>query len=172
MGPPFWLDEYNNFHEPYDLACLLRHFWAEPLAEERTPRVVRTTLLGNWMAMREHLHGGPCGAKHPLLSLSLPELRDAWGPSLRVVWAQRSLEDSIDSLRRRNWFGEHTEGLQRRLWKALRREITGASLPHLPVDYTTMRRQPEETVDRLVDALGLEVDKERRRAAIDWVEPF
>jgi hypothetical protein len=72
------------------------------------------------------------GLKHPLLSLSAPDVLAAWGNETTFVGAHRPLAESIAGLNRRGWF-DATPGaldgvdanklradLQTKLWRSLR----------------------------------------------------
>ncbi len=123
MGPPFWFNSDDaskgNFYEPWDLACQLRYWWNEPDIRENTDRATRIACLANWLRMRQCLHKGVVGAKHPLLCLCGDDLLTAWGADTIFLRSWRPLNESIERLRARNWFSHREDQLQRRLWNAL-----------------------------------------------------
>ena len=141
---PYWYNPNdnakNNYYEPWDLGCQLRYWWNEPAIRENTDREIRIACLSNWLRMRQCLHQGVVGAKHPLLCLCGEDLLTAWGADTLFLWACRPLEESIARLKARNWFFPYEDQLQRTLWQAL--EQFRARQPHLTVEYHRLRSDP------------------------------
>ena len=167
MGSPFWHD-HENFYEPYDLSCVLRHFWNEPHCNRHTRQDIRVDFLRNWIIGREALGSSHCGAKHPLLCLSLADLQSAWGNETLFVWSYRELEESIVGLRKRGWFGDKTEFIQKKLWTTLH-EFDFANVNTLKIEYSSVLQDPSREIDRIIDACGLPVNGDSRSKAIEWV---
>lgn len=144
MGAPFWYssDERarNNYYEPWDLACQLRFWWSEPGIRENTHRQIRISCLAHWVRLRQCFYQSAVGAKHPLLCLCGDDLVTAWGADTIFLRSCRPVEESIERLRARNWFPQHGEALQRRLWQAL--EEFCSRQPHFPVAYRQLRSEP------------------------------
>lgn len=141
MGAPFWGNSDDNspqnYYEPRDLSRHLRSWWNEPQLQETVDRSSRIAYLTNWIRLRELMHPGPVGAKHPLLSLCADDLVTAWGAGTVFLRACRPLDESIKRLKVRNWFPNHEEWLQRQLWQALER-FCDRQL-HLSVEYRRLR---------------------------------
>ena len=167
MGSPYWHDN-ENFYEPYDLSCILREFWNQPNCVESTRRDIRLAVYRNWIMGREALGRNCCGAKHPLLSLSLGDLQEAWGKNTLFVWSYRPLDESIRGLRKRGWFGEKTETLQETLWNSLT-AFASTKQNMLKIDYNSMLENSSSEIDRIIEACGLTVNEAVRENAINSV---
>ncbi|WP_372726373.1 hypothetical protein [Novipirellula sp.] len=169
MGAPYW-HENECFYEPYDLSCILRHFWPEPDCQSQAHERIRVEVFRNWILGRESLGSSPCGAKHPLFCLSLADLRKAWGEQTVFVWIQREREASIAGLRKRNWFGEMTEPIQNKLWNAVH-DFNFENANVLKLQYDAILQDPSREIDRIISTLKLDVKADSRRQAIAWVQP-
>jgi len=173
LGPPFWGHRPGRpstlWYEADDLARELRRWWAEPLLEEQVTAQERTSYLADWMARHEAASPASCGAKHPLLSLCGPELRAAWGPATRFLWARRPLADSIAGLARRNWFPGRETAMQHQLWDGIEAFIaSGAEV--VAIDWATVRRDPAATARELAGLAGLAPSAEQLADAAAWVQ--
>jgi hypothetical protein len=171
MGAPYWQNSSNNFYEPYDLSCSLRHFWREPYGDERTPDTTRIEILRNWVLMREALGNSNIGAKHPLLSLSLKDMLTAWGEETKFIWCYRSLDESISQLKQRKWFGSRTKQLQKKLWESLESFNSDHPLKFKKIEFHEMRREREKTVNDVVNFLGISPQSFQIANAITWIRP-
>lgn len=153
MGPPYWYnsdeDAKDNYYEPWDLGCQLRYWWNEPLLRENTDGRIRIACLANWLRMRQAIHPGVVGAKHPLLCLCGEELVTAWGQNTIFLRTWRPLEESIARLKARNWFSPHEDRLQRILWQAL--EQFCARRLHFTVEYPHWRTEPAVVLREIAD---------------------
>ncbi|MGE5095194.1 MAG: hypothetical protein ACM3SO_08640 [Betaproteobacteria bacterium] len=163
MAPPFWEvsdeDADNNFYEPYALSWHLRAWWDEPRIVERVPRDVRVDYLRQWAVLQETLSSSrPIGAKHPLLCLCAEDLLEAWGPDTRFLWSWRPLEESIAGLRRRDWFGEDTAALQRKLWDALQRFDEAHPGRLFKLDWNEAKARPDWAAEQLASFAGIAAD--------------
>jgi hypothetical protein len=170
MGSPFWINEQDNYYEPYDLSCLIRHFWSEPYAIENTPEPIRIQILQNWVVMREALGYQNIGAKHPLLALSLNDLLQAWGSKTKFVWSYRPLRESIAKLQKRGWFGDKAEYIQQQLWRALQVFHSEHKQRCLVIDYRELRTNRTHTIHELVRYLEISPSQSQLLEAINWVE--
>jgi hypothetical protein len=170
MGSPFWRNEKNNHYEPYDLSCLLRHFWNEPNTRENTPQPIRVEILRRWVIGREVTCPKAVGAKHPLLALSLNDLLQAWGLSTKFIWCYRTLEESIIKLKRRKWFDEKAEYIQRQLWEAIEAFQISHKNGILRLDYHQLRKNRERVIDEITEYLEIEPSAEQRQEALNWVQ--
>lgn len=123
MGRPYWgnsdPNSRDNFYEPYDLSWHLRNWWNEPQIEVRVDAAHRISFLKHWIELQECLGSSAVGAKHPLLSLCIGDLVDAWGVETRIVWSYRTLTESIAGLTKRGWFRGYEQQIQQHLWGAL-----------------------------------------------------
>jgi hypothetical protein len=166
------------------MAKFLRDAWNEPrgIATRLGPQH-RVHRFRRWIEkMENRSRGRPVALKHPLLSLSAPDVLEAWGNETLFVWAYRPLNESIHGLRKRGWFANSSAPLQTKLWRALhdffdcepaeggnpgRRPQTAAAAPaaagvprcraHRPlvVNYADLLVNPEGYVRRLAQGLGL-----------------
>ena len=98
-------------------------------------------------------------AKHPLLSLTLPELEQAWGQDTYLIRLVRPLQDSIDGLKRRNWFRE-PERMQRVLHQASE-DFFSNGRPHLSVDFGNLLADPMREIRKIVEFLNITVPEDR-----------
>lgn len=172
MGAPFFAssddDADNNYYEPRDLSARLRRWWREPEMLAAEPRAARVAYLSAWAERTESLRAGRACAKHPLLSLSAPDLVEAWGSDTAFVWAYRPLEDSVRGLVRRGWFRGHEREAQRALWDALHAfeaehgHVTRIALADVLADRNSV-------VDTLLSVAGVGATPEQREAAIAFV---
>jgi hypothetical protein len=143
--------------------------------------------------------GAPVGLKHPLLSLSAPDVLAAWGTGTVFVWAHRPLAESIERIHRRGWWRrlpnmtdalahEVRADLQTKLWRSLRAffecgpdggDAPGAAAAdaascraHRPllVSHAALLSDPRGEVDRVVRGLGLRPTAEQVEAAVATVK--
>jgi hypothetical protein len=168
MGAPFWMTSEEghpeNFYESWQLSRQVRKWWGEPLAEERFPAADRIQFLQAWANQQEIARPGPLGAKHPLLSLCAADLLAAWGPETYFVRAWRSLEDSVEGLRRRDWFPGHELALQTRLCRELN-EFEHSNPPAVTLDWNRVKSNPSQAAAELASALGLNPTTEQLASA-------
>jgi hypothetical protein len=153
-----------NFYESRQLSTAVRRWWAEPLLRQRVAATERIRFLHSWAITQEFVRPGPLGAKHPLLSLSGPDLIAAWGPDVYFVRVWRSLEDSVDGLRRRGWFPGIEVPLQKRLWIALE-EFERLHQPVVTLDWDRVKSDSAWAARELASALGLKPTDQQFHAA-------
>ena len=167
MGPPFWRNPRDgheeNFYESRQLSHQLRQWWAEPLGIERVSAPYRIGFLKTWAALQEKMSRAPVGAKHPLLSLSAFDLASAWGGGTCFIRAWRSMEESLDGLRRRAWFPGHEIALQKKLWEALESFERGHSVNRF--DWNNVKSDPAQTARDLARAASLSPTGDQLAAA-------
>ncbi|HEY7158747.1 MAG TPA: hypothetical protein VH575_32685 [Gemmataceae bacterium] len=172
MGAPFWFNSDDNsprnFYEPWDLGCMLRYWWNEPAIREMTERATRVACLANWIRLREGVHQGAAGAKHPLLCLCGDDLVEAWGTQTLFVRAYRPLGESIARLRLRRWFAGHEDRLQLNLWDAAENFCTRQ--PHLRVEYHRLKREPAAVLGEVVAYTRLTPTAEQMATAVAFID--
>ena len=177
MGAPFWAadgDMPNNHYEPFDLSCVLRTMWNEwneANAVSRVTDVGRSRILRNWIVGRESA-SPDCshfGAKHPLISLSLNDIVEAWGSETRFIWAYRDLRVSIQGLIEVPWTPgpEKSRREQVRLWTACEMFFHPGRPNTLQLGHDEVRRDPAMAVDCLIAFIEAAVNEEKRQSAID-----
>jgi tetratricopeptide (TPR) repeat protein len=150
MGNSFW----DTHYEEIELSKQLRVWWDEPRLVETVSAASRQQWLQNWVARQETRGASVVGAKHPLLSLCCNDLLKAWGAEqTTIIWIQRALESSIESLQRTRWGWPECDQIQTKLWTSLV-EFDG-EYPILKVDYDLIRDDPELQVRTLVNQLQL-----------------
>ncbi|WP_146393515.1 hypothetical protein [Allorhodopirellula solitaria] len=164
MGVQFW----GNHYEEVRLAERLREFWHEPQLIPTCNRNERVTFLKEWLLDQCGSGRSNVGAKHPLLSLSCPELEEAWGPRTKFIWSWRELDQSIDSIVRARWNWESPDRIQRTLWNSLEEASQDYSLYR--VGYSKMLTSPEATILSLVEHLELKCDRRMIDDAISFIE--
>lgn len=118
--------------------------------------------------------GTVAGGKYPQLCVCGDELRYVLGDSLRVVVADRSLEESIASIQRRtNSPGDERLAAHQK-WLHAEREKLVATLPAnhvLRVEYADLLDDTETVVKRVAAFLGFDPKPERIEKAISYVDP-
>jgi hypothetical protein len=174
MGPPFYQNvAESTFHEFYESAWLsqqLRTWWSEPEITEKIRAAKRVRVFKRWIQNQERNGSKWIGMKHPLLCLCGPDLLQAWGQSMRFIWAWRPLDNSINSLVRLNWWtSDKSEQSQRTLWTATTKFF--ADREHLRIDFAAMMADPRQQVVWLIDYLGLEPTENQIVAAINYIQP-
>ena len=177
--------------ENLDMKPFLVQAWNQPYGVPSVyTRAQRVQRLRSWIEKEEVTAGGaPVCLKHPLLSLSLDDLLDAWGNETTFVWAHRSVTDSVAALQRRRWFNDPiAASLQAKLWQSLRDFFgcgpdlggpAGAAADmarcrdHRPliVSYRDLLDDPRGSVRRIVAALGLSPTTAQVEAAVAAVKP-
>ena len=172
MGAPFWCNSDDNskknYYEPWDLGCMLRYWWNEPAIREMTDRATRVACLANWIRLRESVHLGAIGAKHPLFCLCGDDLIEAWGTQALFLRACRPLGESIARLRVRQWFAGHEDRLQLNLWDAAENFCTRQ--PHLRVEYHRLKREPAAVLGEVAAYTGLTPTAEQIAAAVAFID--
>jgi tetratricopeptide (TPR) repeat protein len=162
MGAPY----FRNFYEPMDLSVSLRRWWKEPELQPAESASHRVYLLREWLQSR----GSPAwvGAKHPLLTLCISDLLRAWGPSTRIIWCHRPLDEAIESLERLNWWANAAQ-VQRQLY-----EMAESSFPNqngLLIDFHQSLARPVELMERLTAFLELQPSQEQLAEALQMIKP-
>jgi hypothetical protein len=118
------------------------------------------------------------GGKYPHLCALGPELQDACGDQLRVVNIERSLDESIASLRARSraaadrWLAiddVQADHVQRWLLREKRRFL--GSVPHLDVALGELVADPRAEIERLVAWLALSPSDDAFERAVAHVRP-
>jgi hypothetical protein len=150
--------------------------WAAkfPSPEITAPRGELRDKLSAWI--RRRLRGRSiAGGKYPHLCAMGDELMSICGDRLRVIVCDRSLEDSIDSLKRRSaksrgWLAvtdEQSEVVQKWLWGERERFLAAIPDPTTihRISYERLTECPEEVIDGVVAFLGIEPAPEQRAAA-------
>jgi hypothetical protein len=174
MGPPFWItsDENHpsNFYEPHYLTLQLRQWWTEPQLVEKIPAPQRIAFLAQWVLRQEASRPGPVGAKHPLLTMCVPDLIAAWGPETHFIWARRPFDDSVAGLHRRRWFKpDQIVSLQSKLWDVL--HALDAKHPLIKFDWNHVISNPSWAAEQLATSIGLNPTPDQLRAATEFVRP-
>jgi hypothetical protein len=187
LGVHFGRTSWAN--EDESMATFLAKAWDEPWGNPKIfSHEQRVQRLHDWMVEQEASTSSMLvGLKHPLLSLSGPDLLSAWGNDTTFVWAHRPLNESIAGLNRRSWF-DYTVGMaeanklradfQTKLWRSLRAFFEcgpdGGGDPgaaeadaagcreHRPlvVSYADLLGDADGVVRRIAGALGLDPSEE------------
>jgi len=186
LGAPF----FGDYFESDSLSALLRQWWNEPEFRETVARDERVSQLRQWIEDYERSlvrietdsiaadsneekekqsHDGGefiCGAKHPLLSLSAGDVEDAWGIDVRYIWVRRELKDTIESLKRLNWW-QDCERIQSELFEAAQRFVFSRTNDGTTfiVDFDQLQADPQAVIGQVSDFLGLRSSKERIESA-------
>lgn len=173
LGRQFWENSDDNspdnHYEALYLAEHLRRWWDEPKIIEKTPAADRIRFLNTWIMQRESERAGPVGAKHPLLSMCVPDLAEAWGESTCFLWCWRPLDESIAGLLRRNWWSkENMLSAQQRLWDTLHR-LEGSKHRLFRLEWNQVKTDPDWGARELARLAGLEPSEEQFRTARAFV---
>lgn len=156
---------YADFLEPEDLGAEL-HRWYESDLRGHTSGKERVDFLSCWLESRVRL-ARVIVAKHPLLSLCLKDIEDAWGDDVRYIWARRPLDDAIRGLARRAWF-PNPALIQRTLWRHCHDFFS--SRDHLCVEYRSLLREPAAEVSRIAAFTKQSCSEKTIRSASDAVD--
>lgn len=110
-------------------------------------------------------------AKNPLLCLICEEFAKSW-QEMKVISVERDLTHSIRSVKSRKWGWSDYE-IEESLKKMIdSRALFLDSYDHLSVDYDKIIDKPEESVDLIIDYLGIEINENMREDAIGIVNPI
>ena len=174
MGPPFWItsddNHPSNFYEPHFLTLQLRQWWTEPDLFEKAPASQRVAFLADWLQRQQSSRPGPVGAKHPLLTMCVPDLLSAWGSDTQVIWARRSFNDSVAGLHRRRWFKPNQIiSLQTKLWDIL--HALDAKHHLIKFDWNHVKSDPAWAAQQLASSIGLTPTPDQLHAATQFVRP-
>ena len=162
---------YPNY-EDWSIRNLCVQQFPEPELEPQNDERLRVKALQEWA--REHRRKAPdncemVGAKHPIMPLMIDEIARAWGHGTKFINVQRPLEDTIESLRKRNWRKFVTHKVSEKLDKARNEKI--GNHDHMTVDYDALLADPRQWVQAIVDYLGLHPTAEQFEAAVQSVDP-
>lgn len=164
MGAPF----FGDYFESAEISEHLRHWWNEPHLTESVSFEERVATFRRWASERETKAVPAIGLKHPLLTLCGDDLISAWGENVHFIWTSRSLQRSIQSLVRKDWW-PNAEDVQRKLWRVLTRFV--ARQPHLRVDFEHLMTDPSRQIQRVVEYLRLDPDPEQVASAVHMIRP-
>lgn len=174
----YWGDdpETNCGFEAVGLAQILREAMALPSTCMRVPEEHLYQRLSPFI--REKIREAQAkqtiaGGKHPLLCRSGETLMRICGDDLRVVHIDRPLQDSINSLIRRegaNTDPEKLEAHQRWLHDGKYDFVSRASHV-LTVQYYDLLSDPEKEVQRVCEFLEINPDTHQVSKAIRYVKP-
>lgn len=176
MGDHFWEndnpDDLKNHYEALRLAEVLRRLWDEPSFAHPRPRDERVSALRAWIDGR---HGFThYGAKHPLLSLDIDAILEAWGQDTAIIWCDRPREDSIASIRKSfSWADEQRVSIEITIWDVLHAYFVDRA-PAAKMDFAEMKTSPasrDAAIERLIDVLGLAPTGEQIQAARNAYTP-
>ncbi|MDH3584305.1 MAG: glycosyltransferase family 25 protein, partial [Phycisphaerae bacterium] len=152
------------------LGNLCREFYKEPELAETSTYEQRVARLRDWANVRRRACAGePCGGKHPLMCLMVPEILEAWGEDTKFVLPVRSPGDVVASLTKVGWW--HPQARERTTAKLIDQLVCGienAAHWHV-VPFTTLREHPEVIVNGLIEFLGIEPAPDQIQEAIESV---
>lgn len=156
MGDPYYFNDGECFYEPDELGKKLRLWWKQPEGEASSSEMIRRGFLRRWRQKQVPGASGYVGAKHPLLTLSATDLEVSWGRDTRWIRAGRDLDNSIASLKKRNWgqFRGKEEFLQRKLWQSVEEFLSNRN--HLHIEFEDLIADPKREVRRIVEFLEIE----------------
>lgn len=162
---------YPNTYESADLFPIIWASLQEPEMTALRPRHETEAELATWLQQHNDmaLTAGyeVLGLKHPAASLLAESVRELW-PSVLTVRTERRLQDCLHSMTKLGWD-----------WPP-DRALTGLKAQHSaaltfcdgPIfEYPQFLENPEETVDRLCEHLGLAPSRRQRVAAVKSIQP-
>ncbi len=184
MGPPgaddrwiypSWANPTGQFENP-EFTDLLHRFldfdgeeprW-DPAWDDLSGRTA--TYLPEFARLVRRTESDLWGWKHPWSLLVLePLLPELHGPTFVVV--RRNLSEVIDSLHRRDGLSApEAERVTQELWHRMDRILAAhPEVPTLAFDYTDVSKDPDGTVTRLVEFVGVTSTPETRARAAGMV---
>jgi hypothetical protein len=168
-----------NNHNPrgfYEAVYLRRLCWRcykEPLMEELSTYEERVEMLRQWSTGRKD-DGPLIGAKHPTLSMLVPEMMEAW-PNLKIVATDRPVEDILKSLRRANWMRNVSDAGIRNVTETMYRkrdsDVAQLKVPTLRLPFIELLHDPAAAVDKIIAFASIKPTATQRVASIAHVEP-
>lgn len=137
------------------------------------PREIIPKLMEWETSMRESLPPDSTFifAKNPLLCLICDEFMASWKET-KIIAVSRPISHSIRSVKSRKW-GWSDDEIEETLKKMIdtRRQFIDRN-EHLFIDYDQIIDKPEESVDLIIDFLGIECTENGRKSAIGIVNPI
>lgn len=158
------------------LATILEKALPFPRVKPARKRQFVWAKLRPWIQLRQaeaDLRGTVAGGKYPLLLPWWNTLRNLCGAGLRVVIADRPLNESVASLQRRVGGKHDPETIaahQRMLWDCLQ-EAAPAFPDAVRVSYGDLTARPQSVAAGLVERLGLHPTAEQFEKAAGYVKP-
>lgn len=119
------------------------------------------------------------GGKYPHLCAMGDILLNILGDRLRIIHCDRSLEDSIDSLKRRSklcqgWLAisdEEAENVQKWLWESKKEFLSRMNTQYIyNLSHKELMTNPQYEVDNIIKFLNIDVTPEQRTSAINHVK--
>jgi hypothetical protein len=135
---------------------------------------VRTQKLRKWMNRRSRQEKTIVGAKYGKLCNYVQEMVDAWH-SFKAIAVERPMEEIVASMAKSGLY-KHGDKSRMEAWArhCLRnrdRDLAKFNIPTLKVSYHATLANPADTVQRIIDFLGLTPTAAQRAAAIAFVDP-
>lgn len=163
----------TGFFEDDLLGDVCRNIFKEPWLSRDISSEESVPLLRWWAnkRCREAPENSSClGGKHPILSMLVPELVQAWdNPKFIVV--DRLIEESKRSLQNAHW-GWPIEAIDYVLPRMLSQRdqaLQDLEPSHLRVDFAQLRKEPDIVIKGIAGFLEIDPSPEQLRAAIDFV---
>ena len=171
MGHQFLPPNKNNprgFFEAVALRSLCHRSYAEPRMTPKTNEERRVAGLRRWARWR---HGKIIGAKHPTLSMMVPDMVKAW-PNLRVVAVERPVEESIQSIVARGWWKRPmAESVLPKMIATRDSDLERLGVKTLRLSYHNVITNPTSAVEQLIAFCEIKPTDAQRKAAIAFVKP-
>lgn len=151
-------------YEETGLRELLMTYFDEPLLNPRAPVDAR---LNDWAARQRfqaNIKGrAAVAAKHPILSMLVPELVKAWGP-VKFIRVLRPADAVLRSLERRRWWPtQATQHMQEKINSQLDADLVDVEC-HC-IDYDRLCKAPENEIRAMLQGIGLNFNEQYISAA-------
>ena len=167
-------DNAVRYFEDGYLVKICQNIYSEPWLYEKADKTDRLNLLRHWAGIqcKRKPEGSKflCG-KHPMLSLLGPDLIQAWNDP-HFICVERSLEDSIKSLRQMKWSWHpsvirHTQST---LQKGREELIKHYAPKNMTISFEHATLLPEKTVDSICQHLNYQPSHEQWQNAVDFMK--
>ncbi|MFL5327819.1 MAG: FkbM family methyltransferase [Gemmataceae bacterium] len=129
--------------------------------------------LGDWLGhhmWRARLQNKQAGAKHPLLCLLTPYLKDFCGDRLKAIDVRTSLDNAVAATSTKLNQGNPAQGTSvaqsLQDWLLHAKEKFLATVPHLSLGREYWEQNPAQAVERIVEFLGLHRTEEQKAHAV------
>lgn len=164
---------FTVYYEDAWLADICRRSFMEPWLEDLNDVTERVGQLRRWASQQASMREPEqtlFGGKHPMLSLMVPELIDAWNDP-HFICVDRPDEDAIATMRSVDWkWSLKASRYALDLLRSTREEAFRKHTPKLlRLSYDNVCNDPNGTIDAVCQFLGYHPNDSQRLQALEFV---